>query len=114
MSLALPGWAGGTALGVLAGNLLSLRLVSALSVALFGMFLWVIIPAARRDRVIAGLVAASFLLSFAAGSLPLLSELSAGTRTILLTVAIAACGAYFFPIHEEADADATPNEEDRS
>ena len=107
MSVALPGWAVGTALGVIAGNLLSLRLVSALSVALFGMFLWVIIPAARASRVVCGLVAASFLLSFAAGSLPLLSGLSSGTRTILLTVAIAACGAYFFPVREAAETAAS-------
>ena len=105
--VAAPSWAVGTALGVIAGNLLSLRLVSALSVALFGMFLWVIIPAARESCVVCGLVAASFLLSFAAGSLPLLSELSSGTRTILLTVAIAACGAYFFPVREAAKTDAS-------
>ena len=103
MSVALPGWACGTALGVLAGELLSLRIVSALSVALFGMFLWVIIPAAHKDRIVAALVGASFLLSFAAEHLPLLADLSSGTRTIVLTVAIAAAGAYFFPVKEAAD-----------
>ena len=51
--IAAPAWAGGTALGVIAGNLLPARAVSALSVALFGMFLAVIIPPARKNRVIA-------------------------------------------------------------
>ena len=101
MSVALPGWACGTALGVIAGELLSLRIVSALSVALFGMFLWVIVPAARKDYVVAALVCASFLLSFVSVQLPVLSELSSGTRTILLTVVIAAVGAYFFPVKED-------------
>ena len=103
MSVALPGWACGTALGVIAGELLSLRIVSALSVALFGMFLWVIIPAARKDRIVAALVGASFLLSFAAIHLPVLADLSSGTRTIVLTVVIAAVGAYFFPVKETVD-----------
>ena len=47
------------------------------------------------------LVCASFLLSFVSVQLPVLSELSSGTRTILLTVVIAAVGAYFFPVKED-------------
>lgn len=42
--LAAPAWAIGTALGIIAGNALPLRVVSALSVALYGMFLAIIIP----------------------------------------------------------------------
>ena len=63
--LAAPAWASGTALGIVAGNLLPLRAVSALSVALYGMFLAIIIPPARKDKVVAVLVAISFVLSFA-------------------------------------------------
>ena len=44
--LAAPAWAGGTACGIIAGNALPLRAVSALSVALYGMFLAIIIPPA--------------------------------------------------------------------
>ena len=50
IALAAPAWASGTALGIIAGNLLPLRAVSALSVALYGMFLAIIIPPARRIR----------------------------------------------------------------
>ena len=39
MSVALPGWALGTYFGVIVGSILPLRLVSALSVGLYGMFL---------------------------------------------------------------------------
>lgn len=101
MLVAMPCWAGGTALGVLAGNLLPLRVVSALGVALYGMFLAVIIPPARENRVIAVLVALSFAASFFAVRLPLLSSLSDGTRTILLTVAIAGLAAVLFPADSE-------------
>lgn len=99
--IAAPAWAGGTALGVIAGNLLPARAVSALSVALFGMFLAVIIPPARKNRVIALFVLISFAASFAATYLPLISRLSGGTRTIILTVLISAVAAILFPVNEE-------------
>lgn len=102
--IAAPAWAGGTALGVIAGNLLPARAVSALSVALFGMFLAVIIPPARKNRVIALFVLVSFTASFAATYLPLISQLSGGTRTIILTVLISAIAAILFPVNEEEDA----------
>lgn len=97
MLTAMPGWAFGTMLGVIAGNIMPARLVSALSVALYGMFLAVIIPPARKSPVIAGLVALSFLASWGAGYLPLLGSLTEGTRTIILTVVIASAAALIFP-----------------
>jgi len=102
MAVALPAWAGGTAIGIEAGNLLPTDAVSALSVALFGMFLWIIIPPARDNRIIGGLLIASFALSFLCARLPYLSDLSAGTRTIILTILIAGLGAVLFPIKEAA------------
>ena len=83
IALAAPAWAMGTALGIVAGNLLPLRAVSALSVALYGMFLAIIIPPARKDKVVAALLAISFALSFAASYLPVVSSMSRGTRTII-------------------------------
>lgn len=95
-------WAVGTSLGITAGNLLSTALVSALSVALYGMFLAIIIPPARGNRVVMGAVAVSFLLSWAASAVPYLRELSEGTRIIILTVIIASACALLFPVREEA------------
>jgi predicted branched-subunit amino acid permease len=89
----------------MAGNLLPVAAVSALSVALFGMFIWVIIPPARDNKIIGMLVAASFIASFACANLPLISELSGGTRTIILTVAIATVGAILYPIKDNAPAE---------
>ena len=99
--LAAPAWAIGTALGIMAGNLLPLRVASALSVALYGMFLAIIIPPARKSRIVAGLVLISFVLSFACEYLPGVSALSGGTRTIILTVAISAAAAVLFPVKRE-------------
>lgn len=111
MLVAIPGWAIGTALGVMAGNVLPLRVVSALSVALYGMFLAVIIPPARKSRVVAGVVAVSFILSFATNHLPLLSTLSSGTRTIVLTVVIAAVAAILFPVSPEDGQETSESKE---
>ena len=97
MLAALPCWSVGTALGTIAGNLLPLRLVSAFSVALYGMFLAVIIPPAKKNKVVGGLVILGFLLSWGASVLPLISALSGGTRTILLTVILSAGAAILFP-----------------
>ena len=101
MLVAIPGWGLGTMLGVMMGNILPLRAVSALSVGLYGMFLAIVIPPARHSRVIAGLVAVSFLLSFAVSAWPLLSGISSGVKTIVLTAAISLAAAVLFPVKEE-------------
>lgn len=105
VTAAAPCWAVGTALGCIAGNLLPLRLVSAFSVALYGMFLAVIIPPARRSKIIAGIICVCFASSFAAAYIPKISEISGGVRTIFLTVFISAVAALLFPHKEGEDSD---------
>lgn len=101
--VAVPMWAAGTALGVIAGNILPLRVVSALSVALFGMFIAVIVPPSRENRVVLLFVLLSFAASWAASRLPGISALSSGGRVILLTVVLAAIAAAAFPVKEEEE-----------
>lgn len=98
---AIPGWAFGTMFGIIAGNVLPPRLVSALSVALYGMFLAIIIPQSKKDKAVAVLVALSFAASFLASMAPIISSASDGTRTIVLTLAISAAAALFKPIKPE-------------
>ncbi|MBQ3537764.1 MAG: AzlC family ABC transporter permease [Clostridia bacterium] len=100
---AVPMWAVGTALGVVAGNILPVSVVSALSVALYGMFMAVFIPPAKKDKVIACLVVISFSLSFLAGWLPVISDIAEGTRTIILTVIIAGAAALLFPRKDDEE-----------
>jgi len=97
-----PLWTIGTYIGIAAGNILPSRIVSALSVALYGMFLAIIIPPARKDKVIAGLIVICFAASWAASSLEIFSGISSGTRTIILTLVIASAAALLFPRKEEA------------
>ena len=101
MAVAIPLWSVGTMLGVIAGNLLPLRLVSAFSVALYGMFLAIIIPPARKSRILTGIILLCFAASYGAAHLPVICELAEGTRTILLTVLIAGGAAILFPREEE-------------
>lgn len=102
--VAMPGWTLGTYLGVVMGNLLPGSLVSALSVGLYGMFLAVIVPPARKSKVIGVLVILSMGLSLLADMLSFLAHISSGTKIILLTVVISAAAAIFFPIKEQDTA----------
>ena len=100
MLTALPGWSIGTALGIVAGNILPPSAVSALSVALYGMFIAIIIPPARKDKIVAACVAISFAASFLAETF-LRGIISAGTRTIFLTVIISGAAAILFPVKDK-------------
>lgn len=100
MTVAIPGWALGTFFGVVMGNVLPERVVRALSVALYGMFIAIIVPPARKNKVIAGLIFTAMGLSFLFSVLPVLSGLSSGVRTIILTVLISGGAAVLFPVEE--------------
>jgi predicted branched-subunit amino acid permease len=105
MTVSIPGWALGAFFGVIMGNVLPNSVVSALSVGLYGMFLAIIIPPARKNKIIAVLVMVSMALSFVFSKLPLLSSISSGMRVIVLTVLISLAAAILFP-REEEDEDA--------
>ena len=99
-SFAVPCWALGTAAGIIMGNALPQRLVSALSVALFGMFLAIIIPPAKKSKAIGFLIVLSFALSFLFSRF---SPLSQSSITILLTIAISGLGALLSPAKGDSD-----------
>jgi len=103
IAVAVPSWAIGTALGIIAGNILPARIVSALSVALYGMFIACFIPPAKKDRVLLFAIPVCFLLSYLAFRLPYIGELSEGTRAVILTVVIASVLAIAFPVKDEEE-----------
>lgn len=94
-------WAAGCAMGIVAGQLLPTPIVMALSVSLYGMFLAIITPPARRDRAVLYAILASFICSGLCAVLPWLNAMSAGTRTILLTLIISAMVAWLKPIPDD-------------
>ena len=98
-------WASGTASGIIAGDVLPANVVSGVCVALYGMFLAIIIPPSRKDRAVGMAVVASFFLSGMCAVMPVVSELSGGTRTIFLTIIISAAAAVCKPVGNDEYGD---------
>lgn len=101
IAAAFPGWVLGTALGAVSGDILPANILSALGVALYGMFIAIIVPPTKKDKVLLQIVVISMLLSLGFAVTPILKEISSGFRVIILTLIIAGAAAYFFPIKEE-------------
>ncbi len=102
--IAVAGWVLGTFLGAFSGEILSAALISALGVALYGMFIAIVVPPARDDRniAIAALIAVglSALFTYA----PVIRDISSGSRIIIITVAVSVLAALLFPVKgEEAE-----------
>ncbi len=104
-SVAAPGWVVGTVLGVLIGMILPVRVMSALNVALYGMFLACVIPPSRKSRIVAGVVMVSMAASWALTKVPVLNQISSGFQIILLTVLVAGAAAILFPVKEEKEGE---------
>ncbi len=102
---ALPGWSLGTALGVIVGDVIPAFAVSALGVAIFGMFIAIVIPPAVKSRAIGVCVIASFALSTAVNRLSFFDFIPSGTKTIILTVAISLAAALLRPIPDDEDGE---------
>ncbi len=92
------GWTSGTFVGAILGDVLPVSVLSALSVALYGMFVSVFVPEAKKNHVVLCLIAISFALSTAATYLPFVSKIPEGIRVIVLTVVISLVAAILFPI----------------
>ncbi|NLJ64546.1 MAG: AzlC family ABC transporter permease [Christensenellaceae bacterium] len=101
--VAAPAWALGTGVGIVMGNILPSKVVSALSVALFGMFLALTVPAAKNNKVIFSVIIISYIASFVFPMIPAFSGISDGMKAIILTIIIASVYAVLFP-REEGEA----------
>lgn len=100
-SVAVPGWVLGTLAGAISGNILPAFVISALGVAIYGMFLAIIIPPARQNRTILLVVLSAMGLSFLFSVLPLLNKVSSGFVIIITTIVIAGIAAWLKPIPED-------------
>jgi len=98
------GWTLGTLLGGVAGTVLPAFVRSALGIAIYGMFLAIILPPAREKKPIRMVVLMSVVLSLCFHYLPGLNQVSSGFVIIICAVAAAAAGAALFPVEEEGQA----------
>lgn len=103
--LPILGWTAGTAVGAAAGSMLPASVNNALSVALYGMFIAIVVPAARKARPVLIVAVLAALLSSVLYYVPAFSETSTGTSIIICTVAASAAGALLFPVHEEGGSE---------
>lgn len=102
--LPIIGWTSGTACGAVAGSMLPAAINSALSVALYGMFLAVVIPAAKKARPVLLMALLAAAISCILYYVPLFQGVSAGMSIIICTVAASIVGAIVFPVSEEGGA----------
>ena len=96
------GWSLGTLLGGAAGTLLPEFVRSALGIAIYGMFMAIILPPARKSRPVRFVVITAIALSLCFHYLPGLNTVSPGFVIIICGVLAAALGAWRFPAEEEA------------
>lgn len=90
-------WSGGTAVGALVGSILPDVIKSALGIAIYGMFIAIIIPPSKKFRGVLFTVLLAAALSCVIYHVPLFSRISSGISIIICTVIAAALGAMFFP-----------------
>lgn len=98
--LPIAGWVSGTLLGALAGSVLPLSVRTALGVMLYGMFVAIVVPPARKEKSVAAAVLLAVIFSGLFAWAPVLKELSAGVSIVVCTVAAAGICAALFPVQE--------------
>ena len=82
--------------------------MAALGIAIYGMFVAIVIPPAKKNRAVALVLGGAVALACAFRYLPLLNRVSGGFVIIICAVTAAALGAVFAPIsdNEETEGDA--------
>ncbi len=97
------GWALGTFLGGAASFLLPESVRSALGIAIYGMFVAIVIPQCRQEHPCIVVSAAAAVLACCLKYIPALSVIPSGWAIIICTVAASVLGALLFPVDEEAE-----------
>ncbi|MBR0413936.1 MAG: AzlC family ABC transporter permease [Clostridia bacterium] len=97
------GWSAGTILGAVAGNVLPAIVISALGIAIYAMFIAIVVPVAREDKKTLICVVIAIALSLAFHFVPLLNRVPGGFVVIICAVAASALAAWLFPIKSEKE-----------
>jgi predicted branched-subunit amino acid permease len=97
------GWTLGTAAGALATSVMPPSLSSAMGIALYGMFIAIIIPPARENKKVLIAVVIAVLSSVVFSFAPLLNRLSSGWTIIIITVLVSSLCATLLPIETEEE-----------
>lgn len=95
------GWTAGTVLGALAGSVLPEAIRTALGVMLYGMFIAIVIPPAKKERPVLAAVLIALVCSCLLEWVPVFEKVSTGIAIVICTVLAAGICAALFPISEE-------------
>lgn len=95
------GWTAGTAVGAVASQFMPKILSNAMGIALYGMFIAIIIPPARENKNITFAIILSIIASLAFTYIPFLSNISPGWCVIIITILVSAIAATIFPIKDK-------------
>ncbi len=96
------GWSAGTALGALICNALPATMNAAMGIALYGMFIAIIIPPVKKSKAVLVILLVSITSVCIMKYVSLFSFISSGFRVIIATLLGAGIGACLFPSEEEA------------
>ena len=97
------GWSLGTFLGAAAGAILPEFVCNALGIAIYGSFLAIILPPARKEKPVRIVVLIAIAVSLLFYYLPALKGVSGGFVVIICAVVAATLGAIFFPVKDESE-----------
>lgn len=97
------GWSLGTLIGALLGNVLPGRLMSALSLAIYGMFVAIVMPGIKEGKAVVVVVAFALVLSSLFYYVPFLAQVSSGLSISICAIIAALVGAVLFPVKEDAE-----------
>lgn len=95
------GWSLGTLSGALISGFLPKSLQDALGIALYGMFIAIIIPAAKHSKRIVLTIGLAILVSSVLYYIPMFNHISSGFAVIIVTLISAGVMAYVAPIVEQ-------------
>lgn len=97
------GWTLGTLAGSVIGNILPPIIMASLCVAIYGMFLAIIIPPAKKSKPILIVVVMAAILHCLFYYLPLLNQIPSGIQISISAILAAIFGAIFFPVKEKEE-----------
>jgi predicted branched-subunit amino acid permease len=95
------GWTLGTFFGAVISNALPALLSSAMGIALYGMFMAIIIPPARKSSKVLTVILMAVLFTCIMKYVPFLGFISSGFRVIIATILAAGIGAFIFPVEDK-------------
>lgn len=101
MTIPYLGWSIGTLAGALLGNVLPDSLISAFGLAIYGMFIAIVIPEMKQSKAVIYVVIAALVISSIFYYVPLLKEISSGLAISICAIIAAVAGAILFPVKEE-------------